>query len=344
MSLKRVSIVLLAVFVLAPRPLWADNCAGDTNDDQVVDVVDMLAIITSWGQCSAPCAGDTNTDGVVDITDLVSVISAWGACPPSVLDLDLWTFVQIDDARDAQYFGLALADLTGDGYVDIASGKYFYRNPGDDLTAAWSRSVFPADVDALLAVDVDDDAYGDLIAMDADGLVYWLEALDEDGGAWSSMTIGDVGTADHGISSQGYSLGQLVAGGKPEVIINVGNIFYLEIPDRPDSVEWPMTLIASTLESEGIAVADIDGDGDMDVCGTTDELQIAWWENPSSGAPEWAQHEIGSAPSETADRFAIAQLDDQAGPDIVVSVANGDANGVYWFQAPDDPVAGNWSM
>jgi hypothetical protein len=31
--------------------------------------------------CPASCAGDTNGDGVIDIFDLLNMLSDWGACP-----------------------------------------------------------------------------------------------------------------------------------------------------------------------------------------------------------------------------------------------------------------------
>lgn len=52
----------------------------------VVDIDDLVWVITHWGGCPQPCIpgscpGDTNGDCVVNIDDLVKVITAWGACP-----------------------------------------------------------------------------------------------------------------------------------------------------------------------------------------------------------------------------------------------------------------------
>ena len=53
---------------------------GDLNGDGQVDVNDLLAVITSWGNCPAAPAScaDTNGDGVVDVNDLLTVITHWG--------------------------------------------------------------------------------------------------------------------------------------------------------------------------------------------------------------------------------------------------------------------------
>ena len=54
---------------------------GDADGNNVVDVNDLLAVITQWGPCPAPpapCTGDLNGDGQDNINDLLLVISNWG--------------------------------------------------------------------------------------------------------------------------------------------------------------------------------------------------------------------------------------------------------------------------
>jgi hypothetical protein len=63
--------------------LWADPAVGHQVPPLDMDLVG-LAI-------AAPAPGDTDADGIVDIADLLNVLSAWGPCPPPVLcgaDLD----------------------------------------------------------------------------------------------------------------------------------------------------------------------------------------------------------------------------------------------------------------
>jgi len=57
---------------------------GDVDD--VVNVVDLLAVISAWGPCADPnaCLADLappGGDNVVNVQDLLAVIAAWGACP-----------------------------------------------------------------------------------------------------------------------------------------------------------------------------------------------------------------------------------------------------------------------
>ena len=53
---------------------------GDLNHDGVVDVNDLLGVITNWGVCPPPnlCVGDATGDNRVDVNDLLAVITHWG--------------------------------------------------------------------------------------------------------------------------------------------------------------------------------------------------------------------------------------------------------------------------
>ena len=57
------------------------ECLGDANDDGVVDVQDLLAVILEWGPCSEGCTADFDDSGAVTVEDLLTVILAWGVCP-----------------------------------------------------------------------------------------------------------------------------------------------------------------------------------------------------------------------------------------------------------------------
>lgn len=53
---------------------------GDLNSDGVVDGIDLLIMLGSWGECSTPgyCPADINNDGFVDGLDLLILLSNWG--------------------------------------------------------------------------------------------------------------------------------------------------------------------------------------------------------------------------------------------------------------------------
>lgn len=63
-------------YLLEPR----ESTLGDTNCDGLVNIDDLVVVITSWGPCEN-CPADFNTDKIVNITDLATVIQNWTTAP-----------------------------------------------------------------------------------------------------------------------------------------------------------------------------------------------------------------------------------------------------------------------
>jgi hypothetical protein len=57
---------------------WTGPCAGDVNQDEVVDVSDLLLLLSAWGESGVP--EDIDGDGVVDVADLLMMLEGWGPC------------------------------------------------------------------------------------------------------------------------------------------------------------------------------------------------------------------------------------------------------------------------
>ncbi len=53
-------------------------CPADVTGDEIVDVLDLLAVLAAWGESGVP--EDITGDGTVDVPDLLEILSAWGPC------------------------------------------------------------------------------------------------------------------------------------------------------------------------------------------------------------------------------------------------------------------------
>jgi hypothetical protein len=57
------------------------ECLGDIFEDGTVDVLDLLLVLGTWGECDGECPTDLNDDGFVDVGDVLLLLAAWGECP-----------------------------------------------------------------------------------------------------------------------------------------------------------------------------------------------------------------------------------------------------------------------
>ena len=59
-------------------------CPADFTGDDVVNISDLLIVVSFWGPCPGGCDADIappGGNGTVNIEDLLAVVVGWGACP-----------------------------------------------------------------------------------------------------------------------------------------------------------------------------------------------------------------------------------------------------------------------
>ena len=288
------------------------------------------------------------------------VIHVWrnDLVPPS---LDNWTYIHADGARTASLitghgdFGLGFGDVNGDGYQDIASGHYFYRNPGGDMTAiSWPRVTLPNDptngnpLDASLLFSATGAASpSDILAENLPNIV-WLHTNDQ-GASWTPKVVAQMPETSHINGRTAKLVAHLIPGdAKPGILLSGGDGAYvLQIPTDPNSGLWPIIKITTSAsdEQKGLGVGDINGDGHPDIAAAGGAAgpagtMLYWWANPWGSSGGWTQHAIGT----TANQIKMVEIGDINGdgrPDVVVSEEANPSN-LYWFEAPPDPTRGEW--
>lgn len=55
------------------------EAVADLDGDGVVDVFDLMELLSAWGACGTACPADVDGNNVVDVFDLMQLLAAWGA-------------------------------------------------------------------------------------------------------------------------------------------------------------------------------------------------------------------------------------------------------------------------
>jgi len=315
-------------------------------------------VIQSDGSYSAE-VGDIDEDGDLDIIG----IRNWDSAPTYIYrnnaaggpSLDFWFYKQVSAAH-VRTFSLCFPDVDGDGDTDIASGPFVYINPGSPMTGTWTQVSLPGSVHAFATLDADSDSLADLIAQqDNSGAsridLFWVEATNTSGTLWKTpVRIGDVPRGTEAEGFQGYRAAQLVAGGRPEILVNSPQgLYYFSVPAaNPEAGNWPRTFIAANNSEEGVGVADLDGDGDLDISFTHgNPHEVKWARNPGDGGSNWDAFTIGTfSEAVWPDRCEAADLNGDGRTDIIVTEENfsgaPDALACWWEQPATGATNANW--
>lgn len=230
-------------------------------------------------------AGDVNGDGIPDIVygdggddgypDAVYVRKgrADGQLEPAVR-VNLSTFFQATSTRRCPITGLAIGDLTGDGRSDLAvaswnCGVLVVRQTASGMLEPGQFS--DERVQNLRIADLNGDGRADLAGVQN----YWNKAFvwlqQPDGQLMLTQTpgLGDVAARD-------IAIGDVDGDGRPDLVIALrsqdaitANIAILL--QQPDGRFAPGALLSTgtTRGIWGVAVGDFNGDGRLDIVGTT---------------------------------------------------------------------------
>jgi hypothetical protein len=265
-------------------------------------------------------------------------------------------------------------DWNRDGRPDLASGDSagnitLWRNNGAPFSGGnWGSGVpligGSADpVRALLAADLDNDGDLDLISGAAAAVQTWQNPWQGPGdgdpldGAWSVTSLGSASATVNALVAADLDLdgdADLLSAGDSaanEILAwenSLVHILWKQYPGTSSAIPFatsPGLTINDSISGnvKGVALADLDGDGVLDLVSAGSNGQLTAWEN--NGAPfggAWPQHSIG-----TADRFyamAVGDLDDDGYDDVIAGQASVSSGYqlVIWHN-DGTPFDGAWS-
>ena len=293
-------------------------------------------IATSADGAYSVYVADMDGDGDLDIVSASALDDtiAWyendGAANPS------WTAANIATSADSAG-SVYVADMDGDGDLDIVSASYYddtiawYENDGA-ANPSWTAADIATSADGACSVYVADmDGDGDLDIVSASHLDSTIAWYENDGAADPSWTAADIATSADGARS--VYVADMDGDGDLDIVSASNNddtIAWYE-NDGAANPSWTAADIATSADyAYSVYVADMDGDGDLDiVSASSNDDTIAWYENDGAANPSWTAADIATS-ADYAFSVYVADMDGDGDLDIV-SASEGDDT-IAWYE------------
>ena len=281
-------------------------------------------------------AADLDGDGDMDIVsasyndDTIAWYENNGAADPSFTAADIAT--SADGARS-----VFAADLDGDGDMDIVSASVnddtiaWYKNNGA-ADPSWTAADIATNADgaySVFAADMDGDGDMDIVSASVnDDTIAWYENNGASNPSWTKAVIATSADGPWSVYAA-----DMDGDGDMDIVSASSyddTIAWYENNGASDP-SWTAADIATSADSAtSVYVADIDGDGDMDIISSSQsDNTIAWYENNGAADPSWTASDIATSAAGAISVFG-ADMDGDGDMDIVSASANDDT--IAWYE------------
>jgi hypothetical protein len=239
----------------------------------------------------------------------------------------------------------SIGDVDGDEFSDVIAaedrlGLTWYKYPD---WSKYSIKSFDWRADDVGNADIDGDGDVDVVGVqDDDGKIYWFENPRPDGNLSDTWTSHYIGSAHAYVKD--LKICDFNNDGKLDVVTRTENTTSIFLQNNASS--WNVAATINHSKREGLAVGDLDEDGDADIV-----LNGFWLENPypdTSG--EWHWHNIDSkwwnqSTGQWQDNSAkvfVADINRDSRLDVVFSQSEKPGYPISWYEA-SDPKNDSWT-
>jgi hypothetical protein len=314
------------------------------------------SISESWPSQLSVAVADVNGDYIPDVI-FAPAESAGRLCwyqPSGNRRTIQWTEHVIDDAVEYVH-SLQTGDFNNDGVLDIATAEMHqsaqrrvavYLKGG---SSRWKKQILSTrGSHNVRAGDISGDGDLDLVGANWGGDYHPLEI-------WENRQVGSNAVSKDWIYVQvdarrakwgdydvpafarylGLAAGDVNGDGLEDIVS--GRYVYLN-PGKNMAGTWTRSDFGVNVD--GMLAVDVDGDGQSDVI--AESLPAVYWLKPlDRSATTWKATLIGMVPATehvNSQGYVLAQIVHGGPPEIVLT----GGNGIYYFEIPEEPHAGNW--
>jgi len=249
---------------------------------------------------------------------------------PRKLDLTSWKRRVIDAAKPRRSIFLRPGDLDGDGDIDLATGGWWYANPGL-ARASWSRHELPVMTEGAWASDLDGDGDIDVFGTDGKGAGRSKRLLIATNDGLGNFETTELGPAA-GDFLQGVA--ERARGSGVELFLSWHEAGH-GVRRQTFGADTTNDVAHAHSEDEALCAGDIDGDGDLDLF-----TGSAWLREDADGWTRFEAFDPGALPP---DRNRLGDVDGDGDLDAIVGY-EGEVTPLIWAENPGGTATGPWTV
>jgi hypothetical protein len=233
--------------------------------------------------------------------------------------------------------GITTLDMNGDGFADLASGAYWYENPGAN-GGNWTRhqwrtvgmtGEFVSDCGEW-TVDVNHDGAPDIVTAGwiTNGM-WWYENPKKPGVLWQKHLIVD------SFDTEGGAFADINGDGQSDVALahyDHSGIVWADFSGPTPRVHH---ILPKETDGHGIGIVDVDGDGKADII-----TPFGWFKNIDANIDKWEWHpdfKLGDT------GFPILGYDVNHDGRMDLIVGQGHGYGLYWWEQGGNRAHTTWT-